>query len=958
MNEELKILIKVVSDEAKKNLSAVKKELDGIKKEGNESGKAVDKAMSGIAKGVAVAIGSIVALTTAMAQLGRSAQDVQKGFEKLNTTFQNAGSTTKQAASTYKQLFGFLGDHDKAIETAQSLALITNEEKKLSQWSNILMGAWAEMGDKLPIEGLAEAANETINVGQVVGVMADALTWAGISEDGFNQALANTVTLEEREALVRNTLNGLYANSAQLYSANNKATIEYNTAQANLNITLASLAQHLTPLLTSIATLGNVMLTALGPAIQTVALYLTAFIQLIAEAIQWVGSFFGLFGSSTEKTTSDVKGYQNAMSSYMASLRNYFGGTGKGIDENTNKVKALKKQLMGFDELNVVSNPATSSAPGSDIPPGPMPTAPNPADFGIGSGIDFSDMKKDLEEVKEKLKGILLFVGLVGAGFLAWKMTTVIPTLVEAVKLLFKFKGNLEAIKAYEQIVGGNTSALLGKLKTMGGYLLTAAGAMLLLYGYSDSWANGIDWGNLITMVSGAALAVAGLYMSFGPVAAIIGTVVAGIALLVAGVKDFIKQGPKLENVLTIIGSAVAIGVALGLAFGPVVGIIAGVIALLGGLVVAIGFEKEAILSSEEAHDKHTETINTLISAEQNYTNIMDAAEKATKRLLEAEEKAGMTGEELYNQVKNGTLTYQSLNAEQKELYKAYLDNETAQQKVIDATKQLEDAKTAEKKAAWESRLAVAKESDTYDDFKKSVVEAFEKSELTAEEARDLIEKSMSEMGESAQQTFMSDLPGAIKDGMDPNRYETTKKKMADWFAGVGKSFIENIWTPVKNFWNQKIAPIFTAQWWRTKFGAIKEGARNVLNGIIVVIETALNAIIGKANGLSWDIPDWIPLIGGKTFGFSLPKVSIPRLEAGGIATSSVLANIGERGREAVLPLENHTEWMDTLADKIAMRNAAPSKIVLMVDSKELGWANIHSINNITRQTGQLQLVF
>jgi hypothetical protein len=47
---------------------------------------------------------------------------------------------------------------------------------------------------------------------------------------------------------------------------------------------------------------------------------------------------------------------------------------------------------------------------------------------------------------------------------------------------------------------------------------------------------------------------------------------------------------------------------------------------------------------------------------------------------------------------------------------------------------------------------------------------------------------------------------------------------------------------------------------------------------------------------------------------------------------------------------------MDTLADRIASRNNTPSKIVLNLDGKELGWANINSINDITKQTGSLQL--
>ena len=104
-------------------------------------------------------------------------------------------------------------------------------------------------------------------------------------------------------------------------------------------------------------------------------------------------------------------------------------------------------------------------------------------------------------------------------------------------------------------------------------------------------------------------------------------------------------------------------------------------------------------------------------------------------------------------------------------------------------------------------------------------------------------------------------------------------------------------------------------------------------------------------------MPSWVPILGGKSWGFNFSYVSIPRLAKGGIATSSTIANIGEAGREAVLPLDRNTEWMNTLVDKIAARQQ-PQKVVLQVGEKELGWATIGAINGITKQTGTLQLTF
>ena len=97
------------------------------------------------------------------------------------------------------------------------------------------------------------------------------------------------------------------------------------------------------------------------------------------------------------------------------------------------------------------------------------------------------------------------------------------------------------------------------------------------------------------------------------------------------------------------------------------------------------------------------------------------------------------------------------------------------------------------------------------------------------------------------------------------------------------------------------------------------------------MVEKALNWIITQMNKLSWKIPDWVPAIGGKKFGFNFSQVSIPRLAQGGIVNNpgrGVPIIAGEAGAEAVLPLEHNTEWMDLLAEKI---NAGVQKIVVPI---------------------------
>lgn len=170
----------------------------------------------------------------------------------------------------------------------------------------------------------------------------------------------------------------------------------------------------------------------------------------------------------------------------------------------------------------------------------------------------------------------------------------------------------------------------------------------------------------------------------------------------------------------------------------------------------------------------------------------------------------------------------------------------------------------------------------------------------------------------------------------------------------IGMSF-KQVWASISNWFKTKILVVFTKEYWIRTFDTIKQGMKSAMNGVIGIVENAVNWIVRQLNKLHWNIPDWVPLLGGKSFGFNIREVHIPRLATGGIATRSVIANIGENGTEAILPLDKNTGWMDKLANKIG-NQGTPSKIVLMVGEKELGWATINSINDITRQTGGLQL--
>ena len=958
MNEELKIVIKAITSEAKKNISAVKQELEKVETTGTKSGKSIKQTMKSIAKVSAVAVASVTAITAALVKLGQSAKEFNTIQSKLISGFQAAGATAKQASETYKGFFRFLGEADRAGEAANHLAKMTTNEQELAEWTKICQGIFATFGDSLPIEGLTEAANETARVGKVTGVLADALNWAGVSEDDFNNSLANMNSLAERESYIRGTLNNLYSNAAMLYERNNQAAIQYNEAQYRLNVALSEAGKYVIPLMTQLSNLATVVLQVLKPAFEVISGVIIVFVQWIIAAVQYIGTFFGLF---SEKGTSSVKKVSNSISAVNGGIKGTFdsiNGLGGAFDNATKSAEKLKKATMGFDELNVLSNPKTGASGSSSASGG------GPAYTGGGISVpqidpidftapDLSNFQETVEEIKKELGGIIILIGLAAAGFATWKIADFVKEF-EMIKWTALTMGRHmpEAVEGYK--------AMKKQIKSFVGNFMIIAGTILTIKGYSDAWVNGIDWGSFTKVLAGLALVIGGIRLAFGKLATSIAAATGGIALIILGVKDFIKNGPTLQNTILIIGGAIAIAVGLATAgISVIISAIVGAVAAIGAFVASILSEEPAIKTVQQAQEELTAAKQAATDAENTYINAIDSAEASLNKLTEAEARTGLSGEELYKQVQAGTLDYANMTDAQREVYKAYLDNEQKQRDLEESTRALNEAKKAETIASYENQLALAKESGDYESFKKSVVDAFNNGMLSAEEARDLIGKSMSEMSDDSQKTFMQDIPSDIKNGLDPSKYETTGKKIKDWFG--------NLWGKIKDgassAWNwvkEKFSDF--GEWFRNmgkKAGeAVGSAFKSVINWVLEKVEDTINLPIrgiNKAIGIINKIPGVdIGLIG---------EIRIPRLAKGGIATVPTLAEIGERGPEAVLPLSGPQSqaWMNTLSDMIAQKsgsNSKPTKVVLQIGERELGWATIGAINGITEQTGTLQLTF
>lgn len=177
-------------------------------------------------------------------------------------------------------------------------------------------------------------------------------------------------------------------------------------------------------------------------------------------------------------------------------------------------------------------------------------------------------------------------------------------------------------------------------------------------------------------------------------------------------------------------------------------------------------------------------------------------------------------------------------------------------------------------------------------------------------------------------------------------------------FSSVG-SFFGGVWNTIKN--------IFTTIG-STIGNAIGGAFKYVVNSIIGFAENTINGFIRAING-AIRLINAIPGVNIRT----LNTLSIPKLAKGGVIDQPTLAMVGERGKEAVMPLENNTGWIDTLAGKLNSKGQSSDEVAKLLqmiydllkslgmdinlDGDKFARMTIKSLNRRTRQVGKSELI-
>ena len=303
---------------------------------------------------------------------------------------------------------------------------------------------------------------------------------------------------------------------------------QVTTAQGDLARTLQAPANQLRIFQASVTqaarALGNIFI----PALNAVLPYVIAFVNIVRRAAEAIASFFGF--ELPEIDYSGISVGVGEIESAASGMEDSFGGAASAAKE-------LKATILGFDQLNVMNAPTTSSGSGGGG--GTVSGGGGDFDFPLPEYDFLGDaIRNNASEIEQQLLPVLeevaKVVGAIAAGFAAWKVSQGIQRVLDTLSNFKGFSGGIGSLgiislfgdltwlmkyaddfvangATFENVVGmiseftgmvGSISAVTGNFKTAG-ILDFIQGVGEISVAIKDISANGVDWDNATTAIRG-----------------------------------------------------------------------------------------------------------------------------------------------------------------------------------------------------------------------------------------------------------------------------------------------------------------------------------------------------------------------------------------------------------------------------------------------------------------------
>lgn len=690
--------------------------------------------------------------------------------------------------------------------------------------------------------------------------------------------------------------------------------------------------------------------TNIAKAINSCVPYVVAFTKVIMVA---VGYLTALFGGKSKKLSSSFGGVSNnakkaagntgALAKKMndasdssQKLSKGASGTGSGLKKAAGNASKLKKELKGalagFDAINNINSSNGSSDPSSGGSDGSGGAGGSGGDIG-GFSMDDSGAKeqkglleevdKQLEEIKKKVaeffqplkqswdkfgapmiaaavyafngvKNLLMEIG--KSMYTVWENGTGAKTVELILKIftnIFKIIGNISQGLADAWNTAGLGDSIIQHLWNIFNSILKIINEILKMV---RDITKAIDW----TVVLGAVNVVLGIIDGlFSFIADNVGLIL-GILSAIAGLSLFSTLAGILGTVITQIQIAVGVfsgwaslATALSGAFGILPQIFASIVMAVNPVNVIIGAVIATVVDlwqkSKSFRDDIVSILGNIATIVQKvFLNIVAPIIDTVGKIIDDFVETVLTP--LWNAWEN---VFQSIMGLVSDFLKFVTPIFST---ILDILGPI-------------FKLALTLLRGVFDMVFAAIRGIIERADKTICERVNNIREFFRNLGEWMEGTF----------GFKwKNVFETVKNvvKVFRDFMGPIINSLEVIFMGLTNF----ISGVFSGNWRRAWFG-VRQIFESIVSGLSHIFKAPLNFMIDGINKFlsgigKIKIPDWVPGVGGK--GFSIPR--IPRLAKGGIVSASTIANIGEAGTEAVIPLQRNTQGLDMIAEKISER--------------------------------------
>ena len=538
----------------------------------------------------------LVSLKAIATYLGNAAEKFNSYYEAANLFGVSMKGLTGEASTFINKMETLLGiDPTEAMNNMATIQGLTTSFGMASDKAYVLSKNLTQLGYDL-------ASLKNIPV-------AESFTKIQAAISGELEPIRRLGVDISNARLQQELLNLGYSQSVSTLSQADKAVLRYiaimkqtTDAQGDFARTLSSPANMIRILQAQLNSLARAVGSLLYPALKSILPPLIAAVELIREFVQWVAKLMGV-----KVEFPDFSSASDAVGGVTDAMDNTTKATGKAA-------KAFKNYIMGFDELNVIQKDnGSSGSSGSGAG-----TAGNLLGDIDLSGYDMfkqynEEFAKQIDNIKEKIRGMLPVIGAVTAALALWKLTTFIADLVDAIKKIGILKGMVAGgiligigfflmfdgiKKAIEDKLNAINFAeiLVGAITFVGGAaLLGAKIAEFITTSFADS-------------AVAKAITAAGGKMGGALVGAVVAGVIAGVAMFVTGVYDALTNGLNILNGLLIPAGSTMAGAAVGAIIGSLGGPITAGIGAIIGLIV--GGLTDAGIAIYQNWDKITAALN------------------------------------------------------------------------------------------------------------------------------------------------------------------------------------------------------------------------------------------------------------------------------------------------------------------------------------------------------------